>query len=210
MRILIPIALLSLSACATMERQFDREGQLVDSPARDWHMVATEADRTRLREWRSAFVGAVRTARAAGDGASIDGAGALLRPDAALPGPAIPNGDYRCRTIKVGAKSPGMMNFVAYPPFTCRMRTERGVQGLARLSGSQRPVGLLYPGDALRSVFLGTLMLGDETRAMQYGGDPDRDMAGYVERIGPRQWRLILPRPRYESQIDVIELVPAG
>ena len=210
MRILIPIALLSLSACASMERQFDREGALVDSPARDWRMVATENDRVRLREWRSAFVGAVRTARSAGEGASIDGAGALLRPDAALPGPAIPNGDYRCRTIKVGAKSPGMLNFVAYPPFTCRIRPERGVQGLAKMSGSQRPVGLLYPGDALRSVFLGTLMLGDETRAMQYGGDPDRDMAGYVERIGPRHWRLVLPRPRYESQIDVIELVPAG
>ena len=210
MRILILLMFLPVAACATMERQLDREGQLVDSPARDWRMVATENDRVRLREWRSAFVGAVRAARAAGDDASIDGAGALLRPDAALPGPAIPNGDYRCRTIKVGAKSPGMMNFVAYPPFTCRIRAERGVQGLAKLSGSQRPVGLLYPGDALRSVFLGTLMLGDETRAMQYGGDPDRDMAGYVERIGPRHWRLILPRPRYESQVDVIELVPAG
>ena len=103
-----------------------------------------------------------------------------------------------------------MLNFVAYPQFTCRIRPERGVQGLAKLSGSQRPVGLVYPADALRLVFLGTLMLGDETRALQYGGDPDRDMAGYVERIGPRRWRLILPRPRYESQIDVIELVPAG
>ena len=210
MRILIPIALLSLSACATMERQFDREGQLVDSPARDWRMVATANDRVRLRDWRSAFVGAVRAARSAGDGASIDREGALLHPDTALPGPAIPNGDYRCRTIKVGAKSAGMLNFVAYPQFTCRIRPERGVQGLAKLSGSQRPVGLVYPADALRLVFLGTLMLGDETRALQYGGDPDRDMAGYVERIGPRRWRLILPRPRYESQIDVIELVPAG
>lgn len=210
MRILIPIALLSLSACATMERQFDREGRLVDSPARDWRKVATANDRVRLRDWRSAFVGAVRAAQSAGEGARIDREGALLHPDAALPGPVIPNGDYRCRTIKVGARSAGMLDFVAYPQFTCRIRPERGVQGLAKLSGSQRPVGLLYPADALRLVFLGTLMLGDETRALQYGGDPDRDMAGYVERIGPRRWRLILPRPRYESQIDVIELVPAG
>jgi len=184
MRALIPIVLLSLSACASMERQLDREGQLVDSPARDWRMVATENDRVRLREWRSAFVAGVRAARAAGEGAKIDTEGALLRPDAALPGPAIPNGDYRCRTIKIGAKSAGMLNFIAYPNFTCRIRSERGVQGLAKLSGSQRPVGLLYAGDALRMVFLGTLMLGDENRAMQYGGDPDRDMAGYVERIG--------------------------
>ena len=85
MRALIPIVLLSLSACATMERQFDREGQLIDSPARDWRMVATANDRVRLRDWRSAFVGAVRAARVGGDGAKIDGEGALLRPDEELP-----------------------------------------------------------------------------------------------------------------------------
>ena len=43
-------------------------------------------------------------------------------------------------------------------------RTAR-LQGFAKLTGSQRPVGLIFPGDALRQVFLGTLVLGDETRA---------------------------------------------
>jgi hypothetical protein len=45
---------------------------------------------------------------------------------------------------------------------------------------------------------------------MQYGADPERDLAGYVERIGPNRWRLILPYPRFESMIDVLELVPAS
>ena len=54
--------------------------------------------------------------------------------------------------------------------------------GFAKLGGSQRYVGLIFPGDAMRQVFLGTLVLGDETRAMQYGQDEDRDVAGYVER----------------------------
>jgi hypothetical protein len=62
----------------------------------------------------------------------------------------------------------------------------------------------------LRQVFLGSLVLGDETRAMQYGNDPERDLAGFVERIGDRRWRLLLPRPRFESLIDVVEIVPAA
>jgi hypothetical protein len=58
-------------------------------------------------------------------------------------------------------------------------------------------------------VFLGTLQLGDEQRALQYGRDRERDMAGVVERIGERRWRLVLPYPHFESTIDIVELVPA-
>ena len=61
----------------------------------------------------------------------------------------------------------------------------------------------------LRQVFLGTLVLGDEQRAIPYGADTDRDLAGFIERMGPRKYRLILPYPRFESLIDVVELVPA-
>jgi hypothetical protein len=53
-------------------------------------------------------------------------------------------------------------------------------------------------------------MLGDEGRAMEYGVDPGRDVAGFVERIGPKRWRLIMPDPHFESKIDVMELVPTG
>lgn len=193
-----------------MERTLNREGAIIDQPARDWHLVATDADRARLRDWRGAFVEGLAAARRSGAGAKVDAEGALLAPDAALPGPAIPNGTYNCRVTKLGAKSGGLLDYIAYPAFTCRVRAERELQGLAKLSGSQRQVGLIFPGDALRTIFLGTLMLSDENRAMQYGGDPDRDVAGYVERIGPRRWRLLIPRPTFESQIDVIELVPAG
>jgi len=76
------------------------------------------------------------------------------------------------------------------------------------MTGSQRYVGLIFPGDVMRQVFLGTLVLGDERRAMQYGRDQERDVAGFVERIGRDRWRLLMPRPHFESQIDVLELVP--
>jgi hypothetical protein len=59
-------------------------------------------------------------------------------------------------------------------------------------------------------VFLGTLVLGDESLPVSYGSDRMRDMAGLVERIGDNRWRLVLPAPAYESLLDVIELVPAG
>jgi hypothetical protein len=110
--------------------------------------------------------------------------------------------------IKLGAQSPGMLDYVAYPAFACRIRPQRDLQHFAKLSGSQRYVGLVFPGDVLRQVFLGTLVLGDEQRAMQYGRDKERDVAGFIERVGPRRWRLLMPRPSFESQIDVLELVP--
>ena len=195
-----------LTACAVMRPATS----VIDNPTRDWRTAATSADRERLREWRSAFMDGLRAARGAGHSAEIAREGALLDPDAALGGGPIPNGDYRCRVIKLGAKSRGLLDYVAYPAFACRIQQEKDLQGFAKLTGSQRPVGLVFPGDAMRQVFLGTLVLGDESRAMHYGYDRERDVAGYVERIGPARWRLIMPRPHFESQIDVLELVPAS
>ena len=83
-----------------------------------------------------------------------------------------------------------------------------GLMSFAKLTGSQRPLGLLLPYVGQRMVFLGTLQLGDESRALQYGRDRERDMAGVIERIGEDKWRLVFPYPHFESTIDVLELVP--
>ncbi|MEO6226211.1 MAG: DUF4893 domain-containing protein [Sphingomicrobium sp.] len=184
--------------------------RLIPEWTTDWRQVATEADRLRLREWRSTFNAAIAAARRSGHGADIDREGVLLKPDAALAGGPIANGDYRCRVIKLGAQSPGMLDYIAYPAFACRVSADRGLQRLDKLSGSQRYAGLIFPNDAVRQLFLGALVLGDESRALQYSQDPSRDVAGYVERIAPRRWRLIMPRPRFESRMDVMELVPAN
>ena len=195
--------LLAVPACATVDRQ---GGGVVEAVS--WRAAATSSDRERLRDWRKAFAEGLARARAAGHGAEIAREGPLLHPDAALGQVPIPNGDYRCRVIKLGAKTAGLLDFVAYPAFRCRIRPERGVQGFAKLTGSQRPVGLIFPGDALRQVFLGTLVLGDEARAMQYGRDAERDLAAYVEKVGDNRWRMVMPYPAFESLTDVIELVP--
>ena len=197
------LAFFALSACAT-----SNPPPVAAVEQHNWRSAATDHDRQRLRDWRKGFAEAVARARAAGPGADSAREGALLDPDAAIGEVPIPNGDYRCRVIKLGAKTPGLLDFVAYPPFRCRIRPERSVQGFAKLSGSQRPVGLIFPGDGLRQVFLGTLVLGDESRAMQYGRDAERDLAAFVEKIGPNRWRMVLPYPAFESLTDVIELIP--
>lgn len=174
----------------------------------DWRRVVTASDARRLRDWRSTFVAALAQARAAGHGQAIEREGELLKPDAALGGP-IPDGAYRCRVIKVGAKSAGMLDYIAYPAFACAVHSKDRRHFLIKRTGSQRQSGIIFPGGPLRDVFLGTLVLGDEQRAFQYGVDESRDVAAYVERIGARRWRLLLPEPRYESQLDVLELIPA-
>ena len=206
MRPALPLLLLvPLSGCSTIAQPT----RMVSETTMAWREVASESDRDRLRNWRSTFVAALAAARNGGHAQDIAREGALLDPDATIGGGPIPNGAYRCRVIKIGAKSEGLLDYIAYPAFTCRVSPERGLQKFAKLTGSQRQVGLIFPGDSMRQVFLGTLALGDEQGAMQYGQDETRNVAGYVERIAADRWRLIMPRPHFESQMDVIELVPA-
>ncbi len=175
----------------------------------DWRAVATKADRERLREWRGAWLAALAQARAGGAGTTLVADPALYALDAALPDPLPPAGEYRCRTIKLGAKGTGGLRFVAYPFFRCRVSVRDGGVSLEKLTGSQRGVGIIYPHDQSRAVFLGTMALGDERGAVRYGRDASRDMAGWVERIAPSRWRIALPYPAFESTLDLLDLVPA-
>ena len=201
--------LLALAACA---HHGDRAETSTAAPAAkaDWRSIAMPADRTRLRTWRETWVTALARVTAAGRQRDLAAQGALLQPDGALPDAAPPPGGYRCRVTKLGARKPGLPEFVAFPPFDCRIARDGDSLTFAKLTGSQRPAGLFLPDDGNRLIFLGTMVLGDERMAQPYGRDPDRDMIGIVERIGPQRWRLILPSPRWESLIDVIELVPAA
>lgn len=200
-------ALLGCSSCNVLEQP----SGLIPRWTAAWKEVATGDDRQRLADWRTTFVAALDAAKKGGKAADVAREGVLLEPDAALGPPGIPNGMYRCRVIKLGAKADsGSLPYVSYPPFVCRVKADRGLQRFNRLSGSQRYVGLIFPGDSIRQLFLGTLVLGDETRALQYGQDQLRDIAGYVERIGPNRWRMVMPKPHFESQLDVMELTPQG
>ena len=201
-------AVLACTACNVIEQP----SGLISHWTTAWKEVATQDDRERLRDWRATFVDALDAARKAGHSAEIERAGALLMPDAALGGGAIPNGMYRCRVIKLGAKAEGNLDYVAYPAFTCRIgaAAAKGTMGFAKLDGSQRPIGRVFPDTTRRMVFLGTLQLGDEKGSLRYGHDTSRDMIGFVQRIGASKWRLVLPSPGFDSLLDVIELTPAS
>jgi len=198
MRTFLALFALSLSACAHAPA----------AQVTNWRVIVTDNDRQRLRDWRTAFVKALDQARAAGHAADIAGEGPLLEPDAALGPVPIPNGRYKCRLIKLGAKTPGGIEYIVFPAYHCRVGQEEELQSFTKLTESQRYAGRLFPGDPLRQAFLGTLVLGDEQRALQYGRDEDRDLAGWVERIGDNRWRMVLPYPHFESTLDVLELVP--
>lgn len=199
-------ATLALSACGAM----NLEARPAKTRLNDWHQIATPADRDRLARWRAAWMTGLDKAAGAGNGAQIAAQGPLLKPDLALDDPLLPPGDYNCRVIKMGAQAKGMLDYVAYPFFTCRVTVEEGRLHFAKIDGSQRPVGDIFPDEGSRMIFLGAMMLGDESRPLPYGRAAERDMAGIVERVAPRRWRIAFPYPHWESTIDIFELVPKG
>ena len=191
---------LSVAGGASIAHASRRQAEAVD-----WRRAATEADRQRLRNWREAWIKGLAQARRGGWASDVAALGNLANPDRSIAEPGLPDGDYRCRTIKLGSQGRSTLAYVAYPYFRCRVSD--GGKQLLKLTGSQRMIGRIYPDTDARSVFLGTLMLGDEERSYDYGQDRARDMAGVVERVDERVWRVAFPYPAYESLLDVVELV---
>lgn len=178
-------------------------------PSDNWHRLATQDDRDRLRNWRDSWTTALDEARPAASDA-IAREGALLDPDSGAGAAPPPPGDYACRWLKLGAQRAGGIPFSAAAPQHCHVRAEGTRLRFFTEDGPQRPIGILFPDPVRhRLVFLGTLQLGDEARTLRYGYDQERDMAGFVEKLGPSRWRLVLPAPHFESLLDVIELIPA-
>ena len=176
----------------------------------NWRRVATPADRERLREWRDAWKIALPAARDAGAGGLLAREGVLFDPDRSLDDALPPAGAYRCRTFKLGRSGAGRRGFSVSAAGACRVSGEGAARRFAVEEGSGRTAGALLAETAARGVFLGTALMPGEKRPMAYGRDVQRDAAGLVERVEPARWRLVLPYPRFESVLDVVEIVPAG
>jgi hypothetical protein len=171
----------------------------------NWRDYARPADADRLARLSGAWETALKLARDKGHADELAALGPLTDPKAAvLPHPQPAPGDYRCRTIKLG----GNLGFVSYPWFKCRVElTPGGDLTLTKTTGSQRPAGKFYPDADTRLVYLGGQAWGsDEEKAPAYGAAPERDQIGVLERIGETRWRLALPWPRVESDLDLMEL----
>lgn len=215
-RPLMLIALAALAAaCATPPPPPPPPPAVTTGPGpapvlRDWRGVITEFDRDRYERLDSAWSLALQQARRQRGSGDLPGTGELIDPDAVRPSVTPPIGDYRCRTVKLGSQGgDDGLGYVVYSWFACRIeKTPAGLK-FVKLTGSQRPAGLLFPENDRRMVLLGSMALASEPPANTYGQRPDRDLVAALERIGERRWRLVLPWPQNESNLDLIELVPA-
>lgn len=177
---------------------------------RDWRGIVTASDRDRYSRRDAAWSLALQQARRQPGSGDLTGLGDLIDPRAARSSVAPPPGDYRCRTVKLGSQGgEDGLGYVVYGWFACRIEaTPRGLK-FSKQTGSQRPGGLLFPENDRQMVMLGSLALAEEPPANSYGQRPDRDLIAVLERIGERRWRLVIPWPQAESNLDLIELVPA-
>lgn len=173
----------------------------------DWRAVATEEDEARVGRLAEAWDAALKEARAGFD-AEVTRAGAALAPGAAAAGTIQPApGEYGCRLYKLGSQTAGGLAFVTYPPFRCAVElTPGGDLVLAKITGSQRTRGLIYPDREDRGIFIGAQAWGNEAGWPAYGEMPERDQIGVVERLNERAWRVAFPFPRQESKLDVLVL----
>lgn len=176
----------------------------------DWHEVASSADASRLGRLDEAWRLARAEAEEKGFAAEVEALGPLVDPNAGQAGRLQPPpGAWRCRTIKLGSNSPGGLGYVEYPFFRCAIElTPGGDLILTKTSGSQRTRGQLYPDTDRRLVFVGAQAWGSEEAGYPtYGQMPERDQIGVLERIGSDRWRLVLPWPKQESKLEILELV---
>ncbi|MGN6154530.1 MAG: DUF4893 domain-containing protein [Sphingomicrobium sp.] len=181
------------------------------SPSNAWKGVASPGDQDRIDRlglaWQQALMDARKKYRK-----DIAAEGNLLEPRSALPRPQPTPGSYNCRMISIGAKDSKSPAFEKFKPFFCYVLSDDdGVLTIVKQTGSQRPAGRLWDDDdSRRLIFLGSLALGDEKEPLAYREDPQRDMAGVFERIGPFQWRLVIPWPRSGAMLEVFELTPVA
>lgn len=208
------LAALSLAACETTPAPPPIDAPpppADDAPLLpDWRAVVTPGDRDRYQRRDEAWTTALDQASRLRGSGDLRALGDLIAPTAQRPSVAPPIGDYRCRTIKLGSRGGDEgLGYVVYGWFACRIEGAPNGLKFIKRTGSQRPSGLLFPEDDRHMVMLGSMALADDPPANSYGQNPDRDLIAVLERVGERRWRLVIPWPVAESNLDIIELVPA-
>lgn len=118
------------------------------------------------------------------------------------------DGDWACRTMKLGGISP----LVVYSPFKCRFGIENDGFTFEKLTGSQRTKGKITLRDG-RAVYVGVGFVAgltppayaDLPPEFTSDGSMQTDVA-VLERISPTRARLMFPSPAVESDFDILEL----
>jgi len=162
--------------------------------------LMTPADKVRLEKYDETREAAVAEARK-GDPAEVRELNAILaRPLVAFSDKDL-TGAWKCRTIKAGGDFGAL---VIYGWFNCKVSDDGSGWVLEKLTGSQRTRGRFYDDGAKRAIYLGAGFVAGDPMP-RYGSGPKSDQVGYAFRTGPNAWRLELPAPYYESNLDIIE-----
>lgn len=175
-----------------------------------WRGIVTTADASLLGRLDQAWRLGRAEAEAAGFARQVEALGPLVDPNAAQAGRLQPApGTYRCRTIKLGRRVEDQgLAYVDYPWFACSVElTPGGDLTLTKTTGSQRTRGLLYPDTDRRLVYVGAQAWGAAEKTFPaYGDTPERDQVGVLERIGQTRWRLVIPWPKQEAKLELLEI----
>ena len=206
--LLIPLAC-AISACAMQPAARPRAtAVMAELPAAEaaWRDALKPEDSATIDAlpgaWLAARAKVVRANRTA-----MNRENGLVEPAAALDHPALPPGSYNCRVIRVGGTA-GRGGYRVFPEQFCFVRGEPdGKLSFNKQTGSDLPNGWLYPDGDKRYVFLGAQQLKPGQTSLAYGTDRSRDIVGVVERVGPFQWRLVIPRKAPDG-LWIYELTP--
>lgn len=209
-KFLLVAALAALSACAQRTQVAaipETPVAAFAQPRTGWEAIVTDRDSQRVADlsatWASALAASKRFSR------QIAHEGALLIPDAARNHPAPPPGSYRCRLVKLGAAQGREPAYHAFPEFFCHIRGDRAdALFFTKQTGSELPGGWLHEDGERRLVLTGAKQHDPNDAPLVYGAEPDRDLVGVVERIGPFRWRLVLPWRGERDGLDIYELTP--
>lgn len=168
------------------------------------HKLITPADRIRLDNYAQTRQQAIDEARRSGEPGELAQLETILAKRVQTFEGFDMTGNWQCRTIKVGAKTEGLLSLIVYGWFKCRVTDDGSGWKLEKISGSQRTTGRFYDENARRLIYLGSQYVNEE-KPKPYGSGPETDQVGYAFRTGPKEWRIELPAPYYESKLDILE-----
>lgn len=216
---LLTVLLLPVSACGAANTD-PQTPSAKAMRANSWQEAISAADRKRLAGLWSAWTRSLNQAADAGHTSDIAGLGDMAVPDAARAAPAPAPGAYRCRSVRLGSRDTSHDAAQAVPStaakpamdmddtMPCTITAKGSLLWLEQADGAQRIGGTLYP-DGDRMVFLGTKALKGEMGLRAYGSDAARDQVGVLRAFGDHRWRLELPWPHWQANLEIIEIIPA-
>lgn len=205
-RLLLMALILPIAACTPALQPVVEVGEGADAPA--WRSAIRPADAERIGMLPTIW-SLARATLTVRQKALAQREGDLLDPDAARDHPAIPPGSYRCRLVRIDGTDRRKEQVRSFKEFYCYIRGERDNRlSFTKQTGSELPGGWLHPDGERRLVMVGAMQREQGDNSLNYGDEPERDLVGVVERIGPFRWRLVLPPKRTEPRLDIYELTP--